>query len=129
LFNGAAGDERSDVYALGVTLFRLFSAGRYPYGEVEAFSRPRFNKRVSLNRYRPDLPAWLDVILAKATAVDPMERYGDAMELASELENAMERGTKIVTRRQSWYEHNPLRFWQIISLLLLFALIVTLSVK
>src|SRR3954451_24683925 len=31
------GDERSDLYALGVTLFRLFGGG-YAYGEVEAFS-------------------------------------------------------------------------------------------
>ncbi len=129
LFNGAGGDERSDVYALGVTLFRLFSAGRYPYGEVEAFSHPRFTRRSSLNRYRPDLPAWLDVILAKATAVDPAGRHGDAMELAFELENAMAGGAKVVARRQSWYERNPLRFWQIVSFLLLIALIVALSLK
>jgi serine/threonine protein phosphatase PrpC len=129
LFNGAAGDERSDVYALGVTLFRLFSAGRYPYGEVEAFSHPRFTKRASLNRYRPDLPAWLDVILAKATAVDPAERHGDAMELAFDLENAMARGAKVVARRQSWYERNPVRFWQIVSATLFLALLIVLSLK
>ncbi|GAB4512511.1 MAG: bifunctional protein-serine/threonine kinase/phosphatase [Sulfuricaulis sp.] len=129
LFNGAAGDERSDVYALGVTLFRLFSAGRYPYGEVEAFSHPRFTKRASLNRYRPDLPAWLDVILAKATAVDPAERHGDAMELAFDLENAMARGAKVVARRQSWYERNPVRFWQIVSAALFLALLIVLSLK
>ena len=63
LFAGAMGDERSDVYAFGVTLYRLFSGGHYPYGEIEAFSHPRFGKRVPLSRYRPDLPAWLDAIL------------------------------------------------------------------
>lgn len=129
LFHAAAGDERSDVYALGVTLYRLFSAGHYPYGEVEAFSHPRFTKRVSLNRYRPDLPAWLDALLAKATAVNPMERHGDAMELAFELENGMTQGAGMVMRKQSWHERNPQRFWQVVSLLLLFALIMALSAK
>ena len=129
LFTGAVGDERSDVYAFGVTLYRLFSGGHYPYGEVEAFSHPRFGKRVPLSRYRPDLPAWLDAILARATVVDPAERYADAMELAFDLENALVHGAKTVVRRQSLYERNPVRFWRIISLLLLFALIVALATR
>lgn len=129
LFNGACGDERSDVYALGVTLFRLFSAGRYPYGEVEAFSRPRFTKRAPLNRYRPDLPAWLDALLAKATAVDPVERHGDAMELAFELENGAAQGAGTVVQRQSWYERSPVRFWQIVSLMLFLVLLILLATR
>ena len=129
LFTGAVGDERSDVYAFGVTLYRLFSGGHYPYGEIEAFSHPRFGKRVPLSRYRPDLPAWLDAILARATAVDPAERYADAMELAFDLENALVHGAKTVVRRQSLYERNPVRFWQVVSLLLLLALIATLAAR
>jgi serine/threonine protein phosphatase PrpC len=127
LFIGAAGDERSDVYALGVTLFRLFSGGRYPYGEIEAFSHPRFTRRAPLNRYRPDLPAWLDALLAKATAVDPLERHGDAMELAFELENGLAQGAGIVVQKQSWYERNPVRFWQIVSFLLLMVVLFLLA--
>ncbi len=129
LFAGAAGDERSDVYAFGVTLYRLFSGGHYPYGEIEAFSHPRFRKRVSLSRYRPDLPAWLDAALARATAVEPVERYADAMELAFDLENGLVHGAKTVVRRQSLYERNPLRFWQVIAALLAVALLLVLSLK
>jgi serine/threonine protein phosphatase PrpC len=126
LFMGEAGDARSDVYALGVTLYRLFS-GHYPYGEVEAFSRPRFAKRAPLDQYRPDLPAWLDGLLARATAVDPEARFGDAMELAIELEQSLLHGPRVVMRRQSLYERNPLRFWKVVSLLLLVALIISFS--
>jgi len=127
LFNGAAGDERSDVYALGVTLYRAFS-GQYPYGEVEAFSHPRFNRRTPLSRHRPDLPAWLDAALARALAVKPEERHGDALELALELEHNLAQGpVALIAPRLSLYERNPLRFWQITSLLLLIALIVVLA--
>ena len=38
LFAGGTGDERSDQFALGVTIYRLFSGGAYPYGEIEPFS-------------------------------------------------------------------------------------------
>ncbi|OGI50109.1 MAG: protein phosphatase [Candidatus Muproteobacteria bacterium RIFCSPHIGHO2_12_FULL_60_33] len=128
LFDGQAGDERSDLYALGVTLYRLFS-GHYPYGEVEAFSRPRFAKRIPLSQYRPDLPAWLDALLARATAVDPAQRFGDAMELAIELEHSLAHAPRVVVQRQSLYERNPLRFWKIVSLLLFATLLVVLALR
>ncbi len=126
LFDGQAGDARSDVYALGVTLYRLFS-GHYPYGEVEAFTRPRFTKRTPLNQQRPDLPAWLDALLARATAVDPAQRFGDAMELAIELEHNLAHAPRVMMQRQSFYERDPLRFWKVVSLLLFAALLVSLA--
>ena len=129
LFAGQAGDERSDVYALGVTLYRLFSGGAYPYGEVEAFSTPRFTRRTSLTRHRPDLPAWLDGVLARATAVDADARYGDAMELALELEHNLAHGPRVVAARTSLYDYNPLRFWQVVSALLLIVLLILLFMR
>lgn len=128
LFSGQRGDERSDVYALGVTLHRLFSNGHYPFGEIEPFSTPRFARRTALSKYRPDLPAWLDTCLTRATAVDPRDRHGDAMELALELEHSLVHGPATTTRRVTLYERNPLRFWKVVSLLLVIALlIVTVS--
>lgn len=124
LFSGAPGDIASDVYALGVTLYRMFSGGHYPYGEVEPFSTPRFQRRTALTQHRPDLPAWLDRVLAKACAVNPRERYADAMELAFELENGLAQGSGSVTRKVPLIERNPVRFWQGVSALLAIALLV-----
>ena len=94
LFQGGHGDEQSDLYALGVTLYRMFSKGYYPYGEVEPFTRPSFNKPVPLGQYRPDLPSWLEVLLARA--VNPEKGFTNAMDLAFELENGLARGTTVL---------------------------------
>ena len=114
LFGGRAGDEFSDLYALGVTVYRMFSVA-YPYGEIEPFSRPRFGKPVSLSRYRPDLPAWLDAVIGKALAVDPTQRFGDVIEFAHELENGAMWAKPAVVKRRALYERNPLVFWKVLS--------------
>ncbi len=129
LFDGHPGDERSEVYALGVTLYRVFSGGRYPYGEIEAFSHPRFARRTPLTRHRPDLPAWLDAVLARAQAVDPAARHADTMELAFDLENNLTHTAPTVPPRRSLYERDPLRFWQAIAAALALALLVTLLLR
>lgn len=124
LFNGDAGDERSEVYALGVTLYRMFSGGHYPYGEVAAFSRPRLIKYTPLTTYRPDLPAWLDTVLVQATEVNPDKRISDSMELGFELENGQAHGGKNIPQEfKPLLERDPVRVWQAISFLLAVALL------
>ncbi|QWG20788.1 protein kinase [Bradyrhizobium sediminis] len=114
LFGGRQGDEFSDLYALGVTVYRMFTAA-YPYGEIEPFSRPRFGKPVSLSRHRPDLPAWLDAVVGKALHVDPAQRFGDVIEFAHELENGAMWAKPAAATRQALYDRNPLLFWKILS--------------
>jgi serine/threonine protein kinase len=126
LFDGRTGNEASDQFALGVTLYRMFS-GRYPYGEIEPFSRPRFTQPTPLSRHRPDLPAWLGHVLSRALHPHPDERFGDILELSMELDSALERGEPLSMRRPSLYERNPLRFWQCVAAVLALALLVSLA--
>lgn len=99
LFRGGRGDEQSDLYALGVTLYRMFSKGYYPYGEVEPFTRPNFDKPVPLGQYRPDLPSWLEVLFARV--INPEKGFTNAMDLAFELENGLARGITVLPMKSS----------------------------
>jgi hypothetical protein len=102
-------------------------ARAYPYGEVESFSHPRFGRLVPLTTRRPDLPAWLDRVLAQAFAVRPEDRFEDALELLFQLEHAVDAALPIVAVRQPLYERNPLRFWQLVSALLTILLALALG--
>ena len=53
LFTGTPADESSDIFALGVTIYRMFTGGAYPYGEVEAFAQPRLGKATPLGSCGP----------------------------------------------------------------------------
>jgi hypothetical protein len=117
LFTGAPGDELSDQFAVAVTIYRMFSRA-YPYGEIEPFSRPRFSKPTPLTSHRPDLPAWLDQVLARALAASPRERFGDVLELAFELEHGSARALPTSFHRNPLYERNPVLVWQLIAIVL-----------
>ena len=126
LFQGNAGDEFSDLYALGVTVYRMFT-GAYPYGEIEPFMRPRFSKYIPLSRYRPDLPAWLDVVVAKALNVNPAHRFGDVIEFVHELENGATWAKPAAGDKSSLYERNPLLFWKVSSALLFLLAVILIA--
>ena len=126
LFAGRSGDELSDLFALGVTVYRMFAAS-YPYGEIEPFSRPRFGKPASLSRHRPDLPAWLDAVIGKALHVDPTQRFGDVIEFAHELENGAMWAKPAAPTRRSLYDRNPLLLWKVIAASLLILVVILLA--
>jgi serine/threonine protein phosphatase PrpC len=128
LFSGAPGDERSDQFALGVTIYRMFT-GAYPYGEVEAFSHPRFKRAKPLTAHRPDLPAWLDQALARATAADPDDRFGDVFEFIFALEHGAIRAAPPAPRPLPLYQRNPLLFWKVVAALLALALGLSLALR
>lgn len=127
LFKSERGNEASDQFALGVTLYRTFT-GRYPYGEVEAFSRPRFGAPSPPSRYRPEIPAWLDALILKAVAIDPRNRFGDLIELIQTLESGSALAAPI-RADVPLIERDPVRFWQLVSLLFAVALVAALVIQ
>lgn len=88
-WDGAPADAGSDLFALGVTLYRWLT-GRLPYGEIEPYQSGRYrHDPAPASRVRPDVPIWLDHLLAKAVARDARHRF----ETAEELLLALERGS------------------------------------
>lgn len=127
-FLGERGSEASDLFAVGVTLYRLFARGAYPYGEIEPFTHPRFRSQPkSLAVHRPDLPIWLDAVLARALAVRPEDRYGDILELAYDLEHGLAKGGQVRSTKVSLYERNPLGFWKCVALVLFIVLVISVA--
>jgi serine/threonine protein phosphatase PrpC len=125
MFAGEPGNEATDIYALGVTMFRAFAA-EYPYGNLDATSQPRRNRPKPLSELRPDLPAWLQGALARAIAVNPADRFRDMNEFAQEMETGPTRAPLVVSGPRTLYQRAPVQFWQGVAALLALALIVLL---
>lgn len=122
LFAGTnRGDAETDVYALGVTLYRMFSGGAYPYGENRSFAPPRQTTPTPLIRHRSDLPAWLDATILKALALAREDRFPDAIDLVLALETG--ESFRPVRQRRSFYKRNPLLFWKMVSAVLALAVL------
>jgi serine/threonine protein phosphatase PrpC len=122
-FRGEAPTPQQDLYAVGVTLYFLLT-GHYPYGEIEAFQRPRFGVPVSASRYRPDLPEWLAQSLERAVAVDPGQRFETAEEWLLLLEQGERRSVSV--RPRPLLEREPLKVWRTLALVSLLVNLVVL---
>jgi len=122
------GDEFSDQYALAVVVYRMLS-GAYPYGEIEPFSHPKFTTPAPLSKLRPDLPGWVEAVLARALSPNPAHRYGDIIEFIHELETGAMRAKPTSARKLSLYEKNPLLVWQMFALFLGVSLVISLATR
>jgi serine/threonine protein phosphatase PrpC len=128
MFEGEPGNEATDIYALGVTMFRAFT-DQFPYGNLDATSPPRRNRPRDFSALRPDLPAWLQTVLVRAIAVDPARRFHDMTEFALDMEAGPSRAPTEIGRPRTLYERAPLQVWQGVAALLALALLVSLLVR
>lgn len=90
---GDAGDERSDLYSLGVIFYQLVT-GSLPY-EAEtplAIILKHLNEPVpSAREINPALPETVDIAIQRLMAKDPEDRYQTANDLIVDIEH-IERG-------------------------------------
>lgn len=120
-FHGAPVSERTEIFAMGVTLFQALT-GRLPYGRIERFQTPAFHAPKSPTRLNANIPPWLEAIVLRAISIDPERRYQHYSELTFDLahpnkvEPFHERGTSLL-------ERNPLAFYRTGFFILLFTVL------
>lgn len=112
-FQGQPPTVQQDLYAVGVTLFWLLT-GHYPYGEIEAFQHPRFGTPASVSRLRPDVPEWVERLLAQAVASDPGQRFETAEQWLLLLDQGEHH--PLALRPRPLLEREPLKVWRGLAL-------------
>jgi hypothetical protein len=81
---GGRADARADVYALGMTLsFAL--TGQLPHRASPHLPPDAEPEGHAPKAVRPELPAWLDAVVARATRAEPARRFPSAASMAEAL--------------------------------------------
>jgi hypothetical protein len=81
---GSRGDARADIHALGLTLY-LALTGRLPARSAAHLPPTPAEDGHHPAAVRPEVPAWLDAAIARATAADPRGRFPTAAGFAQAL--------------------------------------------
>jgi len=116
---GEEASARSDIFSLAAITYQLLS-GKLPYGldaarvrQIQDLRRLRY---IPVRHHRPELPAWLDALLAKALHPNPEKRQEAASEFAYDLKSP---GRQFqAAQRVALIERDPVLFWKCLSTLL-----------
>ena len=89
LLRGAAPDVRTDLYALGILFYEMFT-GRVPFDDPDTAALVRKileREAPPVTALRPEFPAELSDIIARTISKDPAARFASADEIAAALES------------------------------------------
>jgi serine/threonine protein kinase len=128
-------DHRTDVYALGATLYELLSLRPAVEGEnrEEVLRKIAFEEPVPPRALDRSIPEDLETITLKALAKEPGERYGTAKELADDLRRYLNhepiraRRPSLVERAWKWAHRHKAIIGAAVATLLLAVVLLAAS--
>jgi serine/threonine protein kinase len=89
---GEPAGERSDLYSLGVTLYRMLTLD-FPFKAEDTFRAARRKLEEApdpLSAKRPDITPELEAVVMKAIAREPADRFANAREMREALEDYLD---------------------------------------
>lgn len=124
---GRKSTTKSDLFSIAVIFYEMLT-GKQPYdGKLEqcrslqAYSNLQYSPSLLHN---PHVPVWMDGAIAKSLSISPQLRYQEVSEFLFDVQHPnpeflRERSRPLLMR-------NPLRFWQVVTGLLVLSQLVTL---
>jgi len=122
-FHAAPISERTEIFAIGVTLFEALT-NTFPFGEIERYQTPRFPAAKRPGKFNANLPPWLESLLLRALAPEPEARYQNYSEMLFDLAHP-DKVAPFHPKNTPLSVRDPLRFYQV-GFYILFAIILAL---
>jgi serine/threonine protein kinase len=90
--SGGTIDHRTDIFSLGIVLYEMLTGARLFQGD----SLPQVLHNVATfvppppSRLKPEVSSLLDLVVMRALAKKPEDRYGNAWEMVDDLHNCLQ---------------------------------------
>jgi len=109
-FSNSAINESTEVFSIGVTIYWALT-GKYPYGDIEPFQTPKFKPAQAPSKFNKNIPDWLDSVIMRAIAIDPIDRYDHYSELFYELKDPAN-VKPYFAKGSTFVERNPVKAYK-----------------